>query len=109
MKGGDKLAFNPRLEQSRISYAAIPEARAREEVDKQNVQLKPLPHIQSKPQTKVEYYIEIWKKGCDPNDKIATILTTANIKYVISLILEAGHHVVYLMRLSDKKVIWNKQ
>jgi hypothetical protein len=45
----------------------------------------------------------------DNNDIIATQFTTANLKHVLRLILKAGCSILYLRRLYDNHVIWDKR
>ena len=102
------MAFNPRPKPAKvIPQNKVRELRAQSEVDKDKHPLKPIPHNIKKPGKKLKYYIEIWKLG--ETNKVSTVFKTANLKHIISLIVNAGHHIVYLMRMKDKKVIWNKR
>lgn len=104
------MGFNPRPKPCEVIPSnKVRELQAQAEVDANKRPLKPIPHNIRKPGKKLEYYIELWKLGNATNDKHATMFKTANIKHVLSLILKAGHTIVYLMRVKDKKVIWDKR
>lgn len=104
------MAFNPRPQPAEVmtqGQKLIMEAHRK--VDQENIPLKSLPAFTKEVTEKIGYYIEIWKLGCKESDVIADVFNTNNIKHVLSLIVNAGHSVVYLQRLTDNKVIWNKR
>lgn len=105
------MAFNPRPEPGKIiSNAEWRRRTAIQEVKDEGYKLKPLPSSLKPIGKKVEYYIELWKVGCQAGDKIASQFKSANVKHVLTLILATKQYTItYLERMSDGYVIWDKR
>jgi hypothetical protein len=59
---------------------------------------------------KERYYVEYWKWGTPPADIRAGEFATNNLKHCVKLILSGNkRNIVYLKRLSDGKVIWDRK
>ena len=81
--------------------------QAKEEVEHSNKELKPFPENVTPLGEKIEYYIEIWKTGTE--EKIASVVRTADIKNLARLILsKQKYSITYIKRSEDGKVLWDK-
>lgn len=59
---------------------------------------------------KREYYMEYWKLGDPPEAIMTGQFSTANIKHVVKKVVGSGKYsIVFLMRLADQKVLWNRR
>jgi hypothetical protein len=62
------------------------------------------------PRPKKKYYMEFWRLG-DPATAIQVgEFETANIKHVVRKVIGGGrYNVVFLMRLHDQKILWDRR
>lgn len=104
------MAYNPRPQEGKIiSHAVWKMLKAREEVDDENIKLKPIPSDIKPLTSKVQYSIIMRKFGSKSDEILQSVFKTANLKNIIRLILKADHSILFLERSHDGKVIWDKQ
>jgi len=89
------MAYNPAM-----YHEAESEAKA----------LVPITTNRVRPLEKREYYMEWWKLGSQENDIRVGYFHSGKVKAFVKMFMNfKSYNIIYLERVHDKKVLWNRR